>query len=406
MALTGNSDGPPVAPPVGMVSGLEALSTDIRHWSREAGNELEIHWEPLITARAAIQRLGRQGRISANESCRILRASDGWLAVNLPRSEDDKAVGAVIGENGVSEPWEALEHAAAAMSAADLVARVRLLGLPGARLGEIAPGHWTTRRLWPSAACHLDDLRVVDLSSMWAGPLVSLILTMAGANVTKVESAARPDAARTVEDFYRLLHPADQHEVVLDFSEESGRRALRELLDRADVVIESSRPRALEQLSAGPFDVKPRAGRVWLSITGYGRDAPGRDWVAFGDDAAVAGGLVAWEQEGAPIFCGDAIADPVTGMAAAAAVLEALALEGGFLLDVSMARCAASLLSLGQADAVVLSRRAEPSPGGGWQIEVDGSDFPVRDPALPERWETPDPWGRNHDGRIVIRRRI
>ncbi len=92
-----------------------------------------------------------------------------------------------------------------------------------------------------------------------------------------------------------------------------------------------------------PEQVAGRAGRVWVSITGYGRAEPGRQWVAFGDDAAVAGGLVAWENEAHPVFCGDALADPVTGLSAAAALFEAMAGGGGVLLDVSMQASAASL---------------------------------------------------------------
>ena len=73
-----------------------------------------------------------------------------------------------------------------------------------------------------------------------------------------------------------------------------------------------------------------------------GTDGPGpsADRVAFGDDAAAAGGLVVWDGEG-PCFCGDAVADPLSGMAAAAAALAALEQGGRWVLDVSMADVAA-----------------------------------------------------------------
>jgi crotonobetainyl-CoA:carnitine CoA-transferase CaiB-like acyl-CoA transferase len=111
------------------------------------------------------------------------------------------------------------------------------------------------------------------------------------------------------------------------------------------VIIEASRPRALEQLGLDPTTVAPRAGRIWLSITGYGREAPGRDWVAFGDDAAVAGGLVGSDTQGDPVFCGDAIADPVSGLFGARAVLEAVDAGGGWLIDLAMSRCAGALMA-------------------------------------------------------------
>lgn len=155
--------------------------------------------------------------------------------------------------------------------------------------------------------------------------------------MVKVESATRPDGARRGSPaFYRWLH--DDHEnLVLDFA--SG--ALAEVVAEADVVIEASRPRALRRLGvcAERF-LAARPGRVWVGVTGYGRDD---DRIAFGDDAAVAGGLTGLDAQGAPTFLGDALADPVTGVFAARAAARSLAQGGGELLCVSMAACAASL---------------------------------------------------------------
>jgi crotonobetainyl-CoA:carnitine CoA-transferase CaiB-like acyl-CoA transferase len=81
---------------------------------------------------------------------------------------------------------------------------------------------------------------------------------------------------------------------------------------------------------------------VWISITGHGRGGAAANRVAFGDDAAVAGGLVVWAGD-TPLFCADAVADPVTGLTAANACLDALAGGGRWLLDVSMAGVCAGL---------------------------------------------------------------
>ena len=160
----------------------------------------------------------------------------------------------------------------------------------------------------------------------------------------KVESTSRPDGARSGPSaFFDLLH-AGHESVALDFSSESGRAALRRLLRRADVVIESSRPRALRQLGLGAEEIMGDGGpRVWLSITGFGRQAQ-PDRVAFGDDAAVAAGLVAWEGD-EPRFCADAAADPITGLVAAVAVCAAVVAGGRWLLDAAMARIAALAVS-------------------------------------------------------------
>ncbi len=108
------------------------------------------------------------------------------------------------------------------------------------------------------------------------------------------------------------------------------------LIAMADVVVESSRPRALEQLGVVAADVLVADGgpRVWASITGYGRAS---NRVAFGDDAAVAGGLVDYDADGRPIFRGDAIADPLTGITTAAAIERVLAGGSRCLLDVALA---------------------------------------------------------------------
>ena len=74
---------------------------------------------------------------------------------------------------------------------------------------------------------------------------------------------------------------------------------------------------------------------MWLSISGYGSSGLDADRVAFGDDAAWRVDLVAYDASG-PVFCGDAIADPATGLVASAAVLGALADGGQWLIDVSM----------------------------------------------------------------------
>ena len=85
---------------------------------------------------------------------------------------------------------------------------------------------------------------------------------------------------------------------------------------------------------------------MWLSITGYGRDDPDPGRVAFGDDAAAAGGLVAYEPagDGAPCFVGDAIADPLTGATAAHGVLDAISRGGGELVSVALAGVAARVV--------------------------------------------------------------
>ena len=105
-------------------------------------------------------------------------------------------------------------------------------------------------------------------------------------------------------------------------------------LERADVVVTSARPAALERLGLSAERLKRK---TWVAITAHGAVGCGALRVGFGDDCAVAGGLVAWV-DGAPRFMGDALADPLTGVEAALAVLGG----GRGLIDMAMSRVASA----------------------------------------------------------------
>ncbi|WP_405539966.1 CoA transferase [Streptomyces sp. NBC_00075] len=276
-------------------------------------------------------------RTSAGGSCHLLEASDGWTAVNLARPDDLASVPALVALLSGSE-GEPLPEVASRSTAAEVAAKAQLLGIAAAEHASasgppVRAEHLGERRVRDPAA-----LRVVDLSALWAGPLCARLLGLAGAQVVKVESTTRPDGARAGSPaFYRWLH-GGHDSLVLDFA--SG--ALAEVIAGADIVIEASRARALRRLGVHAEEfLAARPGRVWVSITGYGRDD---DRIAFGDDAAVAGGLTGLDAHGDPVFIGDALADPVTGIYAAHATAHSLATGGGELLSLSMSACAASLV--------------------------------------------------------------
>jgi crotonobetainyl-CoA:carnitine CoA-transferase CaiB-like acyl-CoA transferase len=300
--------------------------------------------DEILGGRAAL--LGRtpQGKVSAGGATRLMPTRDGWCALTLSRPEDVEAVPALLQVDQIGDdPWPVVERWAAGNDVADVTERARLLGLPVAALGEtpsepphVYPFGAGTSTRSPS------DLLVADLSSMWAGPLCGQLLARAGATVVKVETNARPDGARSGPSAFFDWMNAGKLSYAVDFERPSG---LQALLAAADVVIESSRPAALARRGLGPTDVRPRDGRVWLRITGHGTDGDRANWVAFGDDAAVSGGLVCGSDDD-PTFCGDAIADPLTGLHAAVAVAESLRSGGGELIEISMAAVAATYAEL------------------------------------------------------------
>jgi hypothetical protein len=371
MALTGHADGPPVASPSAAFWLLSALAGELAAVTGATGVEVRADPGELVAGRAALAGFRRRGRVSAGGSARLLRAADGWCAVNLGREDDVAAVPAMIGALGLDGRranagagadggWEALEAAALETPAEALAGAAQLLGVPAGALpsGRPAagppPGR-VSRIGAPSASARLAGAVVVDLSSMWAGPLCARLLGLAGADVIKVESAARPDGGRSGERrFFNWLH-GGHRSVALDFRSAAGRRALGALIAAADVVIEASRPRALAQLGLAPEVIPHRDGQVWLSITGYGRgDSARPERVAFGDDAAVAGGLVGWTGGGwgvgEPVFCADAIADPLTGVCGALAVARSVADGGGQLIDLAMRDVAAGFAAAPAVD--------------------------------------------------------
>ena len=139
-----------------------------------------------------------------------------------------------------------------------------------------------------------------------------------------------------------------------------------------------------------------RDGQVWLSITGYGRgDAATAELVAFGDDAAVAGGLVGWTGDGrgdgvgdgpgggGPVFCADAIADPLTGLCGALAVARSVAGGGGQLIDLSMREVAAGFAAAAAVDHGPHSVRAV--GGGGGDAIVTCAALGLEQAVLPPR---------------------
>lgn len=336
--LTGRAGGPPLGPPSRLVAGLDALA------------ETLPGLDPLgrLVERAAIAGLARSGRASCGGNCHLLETDDGWLAVSLLRPEDVALLPAWLGLDPAAvadnrPPWAALAGAVRRQSGSALEERAALLGLATGRLGTTTRPAVLRTALGPAEPTpRLDGLLVVDLTSLWAGPLCGALLASLGATVIKVESKHRPDGARAGPPaFFDCLNAA-KRSVVLDFKDQAGLGALRALINGADVVLEASRPRALQQLGFDAAALVAAGGpRVWISITAHGRsDVP--ECIGFGDDAAVAGGLVAHDDSG-PVFCADAVADPCAGMAAAAAGIDALAGGDRWLLDVSLAAVAANL---------------------------------------------------------------
>ncbi|WP_167107782.1 CoA transferase [Mycobacterium sp. DL592] len=352
--LTGFADGPTDDSRAAVLTRAEAVAAQLT-----AGFGVHVDAVEALTGRAALLGLHRGGRISAGGATRLLPSADGWCALTLSRPDDLAAVPALVEADDLSaDPWTVVADWAARRSSADVVDRAVLLDIPVARLGETTPEPPRVLAAGPrSGSRSAAGLLVADLTSMWAGPLCGQFLVGAGATVVKVESPHRPDGTRSGHpDFYDWINHGKLSYAV-DFDRDVPR--LRVLLGAADIVIEGSRPGALARRGLDPQTVPGPPGRVWLRISGHGGNS-GR--AAFGDDAAVAGGLVAT----GPVFCGDAIADPLTGLESARALMDSLSRGGGEVIEVAMSRVAATYAALPAepvtAGAVLPPQRPAPVP--------------------------------------------
>lgn len=351
-----------------MLARLHALCAGIGALSSALGTRVDLDPAIVIVQRAAERGFTRRGQSSANGSCRMIRCADTWVAFNLARPSDLELLCSVCDRSPGEDPWGALRQAGQESCAAELVERAQRVGVPAAVL-DLGPPEGRRPavdfvRLGRAAPATGRRLRVLDFSAMWAGPLCAHVLGRSVADVRKVEDPARPDGARVGDPLmYRRLHRG--HDLCeVSFSTGDGRQELHRVVEEADVVIETSRPRALDQIGLSPKRFLANGeGRVWISITGYGRSGTRSDHVAFGDDAAVAGGLVAWSGPDSPVFCADAVADPISGLFAAFGGLIALAAGGGLLVDVSMSAASAAMRSEPGCDA---AHFVEADPGGWW----------------------------------------
>jgi hypothetical protein len=363
----------------------------------------------LLGERAMLGEMMIPGRTSAGGGCRLFDAVGDTVALNLARASDRELLPALFETDDdfdTSDP-DAIAARIARCDAATLVTRGRSMGLAiaaesealtaGASAGAAgldagavgldadaagrgagaagvdadaagrgagAAGVNADAAGLAAAPCvqlvtgtpavrpTRDRPLVVDLSALWAGPLAAHLLWLAGAEVVKVESRTRPDAMGKGNNTFHALLNQGKASVVVDFKDTNDRQALLKLISTADIVIEAARPRALTQMGIDAADiVRTTPGLVWVSITAHGSIGEAANWVGFGDDCGVAGGLSSALRAatGCSGFVGDAIADPLTGMSAALVAWQAWTSRRGGRFGLAMSQVAAHSLAAARA---------------------------------------------------------
>lgn len=149
-------------------------------------------------------------------------------------------------------------------------------------------------------------LRVLDLTTFWAGPSCTHLLAMLGADVIHIESTGKPDGTRLIagipasepqwwerSPIFSALN-TNKWGLTTDLRREAGREILRKLVATADVIVENFTPRVLEQIGLD-FDTvrRLRSDAILLRMPGFGLDGPWRDNPAFAYAIEAAAG-VSW----------------------------------------------------------------------------------------------------------------
>ncbi len=179
----------------------------------------------------------------------------------------------------------------------------------------------------------LQGVRVIELGGLIAGPYAASLFAQFGAEVIKVEAPGDGDPLRR----WRKLHNGtslwwyslsrNKKSVTLNLKSEQGRRIVRALVEKADVVVENFRPGTLEGWGLGWEDlskINPRL--ILVRISGYGQSGPYRDRPGFAAIAEAIGGLryVTGYRDRAPVRVGVSLGDTLAALYAVVGALMAL----------------------------------------------------------------------------------
>jgi crotonobetainyl-CoA:carnitine CoA-transferase CaiB-like acyl-CoA transferase len=201
----------------------------------------------------------------------------------------------------------------------------------------------------------LDGVRVLDLSRLVAGNMLSLQLADLGAEVTKVEPPQGDPLRDWLDDGHPLfwkVYARNKRSIVLNLRITAGKEALLRLAERADVLIENFRPGTLEQMALGPDILHARnPDLILVRISGFGQTGPYAQLPGFGTLVEAMSGLAARTgfPDREPVLPPLALADMIAGLYGANAVATALFARArgrarGQIIDLSLLEAIFSVL--------------------------------------------------------------
>ena len=190
--------------------------------------------------------------------------------------------------------------------------------IPSPSMGEGEP-----RNLEESIA-PLADIRILDLTRVWAGPLATRILADFGAEVIKISDPRVPiDRMGGTNNKLNRNKP----NLALRLDHQSGRDAFLELVTTADVVVENFRPRVMRNFNLTYEDLRAvRPDIIMCSMPGFGTTGKYADYPAFGPSVEAMTGIPSMMgyEGGPPRTSSLAYPDPVSALNSVAAIMTAL----------------------------------------------------------------------------------
>ena len=229
----------------------------------------------------------------------------------------------------------------------------------------------------------LENIRVIDFSTLLPGPLAGLILTEAGAQVIKIERPGTGDEMRSYEPKvgedsvnFALLN-AGKESIAIDLKASDAFTRLRPLIEQADIVIEQFRPGVMDRLGFGYADLKRINSRlIYCAITGWGQTGPKALVAAHDLNYMAEAGILGLSagSDGAPVLPPVLAAD-IAGGAYPAVMNILLALRRrdqtgeGTYLDIAMGENLLSFVYWGIGNGISVGMW----PGGGDALVTGGS---------------------------------
>lgn len=247
----------------------------------------------------------------------------------------------------------------------------------------------------PPSTGPLADVKVLDLSTVLAGPNCARYLADFGADVVKVErpggDSLRNMAWRDPRDgvglWWKLVN-RNKRFVVLDLKADADREVLLRLVDEADVLVENSRPGTMERIGLGPDVLLARRPSLVITrVSGFGQTGPYARRPGFATIAEAMSGFAALngEPDGAPLLPPIALTDEVTGLAAAFATMVALHSAGntgvGQIVDANLLETMFHLMGP-LASLYAVTGEQQPRLGAGLPYTVPRGTYRCSD----DRW--------------------